>query len=420
MVTGFRSKPHRNALSSKELLDINVDPYAYFLTSVDEKRYREALQQRGLQPQGSPDRGHAFEVVKHTVKSSLKTFRTSSTTTWENSLIGYAGNELNSIHTGNHVTLPSFGSDGLANFARQAYARSAPTAVVFDAANFLGELREGLPRLILGSLKDRSGLFRTLGGEYLNIEFGWKPFIRDLQNAGLALERATRQLAQQGQRVHRSYSVPTIETFLDTYTPSALSTDVRNGMNFPNGMIPSGFSLPKEVMGFPTPLSGTISSATFNSRYAYKRKTVDRWFEGEFSSFYPLGFDPNDYFSRLNVLVNTKLTPETLWNLAPWSWLVDWNLRIGDSIRSNQLRANDLLVMHYGYAMERTVYTTGHAVGSPQNSAGSSLPPVSGMVVTTERKRRIRANPYGFGIGGASALTGSQLAILGALGLTKL
>jgi hypothetical protein len=172
----------------------------------------------------------------------------------------------------------------------------------------------------------------------------------------------------------------------------------------------------------------TVATSTTGGTASYnlvKTSTSKRWFEGEFSLFYPLKFDPESYLSRLDVLVNTKLTPRTLWELAPWSWLVDWNLRIGDTIKANELAANDNLIMHYGYAMEKTVYTTGlswHQTSSPNVSGRiwNNFPNRGGYFATTTYKRRLRANPYGFQAGGQSALTGHQLGILGALGLTKL
>jgi len=401
-------------------LDATVDPYAYFLTSTDEKRYHEALKARGLPSMGMPDIGHPFESIRHTIESPILSSRRGVSHVWDGCLIGYAGNELDSIHGGNHTKLPTFiSSGGLDTFARQAYSRVAPTSVVFDAANFLGELHERLPSISFHAIKDSVRSFKGLGADYLNLAFGWSPFITEFMNAARALGRATQELSQQGVRVHRSYSVPMETTFADTKAPSNLSTDLRNGFYVPTGFLPSLFPVPKEIQGFNTPWSGDVTAASYNQRYAFKRRTRRMWFEGEFSSFYPLNFDPSSYFDRLNVLVNTKVTPEVLWNLTPWTWLADWTLRIGDNIRANQLRANDLLIMHYGYAMEETVYTTGSSYGLPVNGFNQSDPKTATMIATTTRKRRIRANPYGFGVGGASALTADQLAILGALALTK-
>jgi hypothetical protein len=201
---------------------------------------------------------------------------------------------------------------------------------------------------------------------------------------------------------------------------SSFAADMRAGLGQVSDFIPSGFPIPAKVKGYPTPLGATVSAAAeYQTRWAQKSFEQVRWFEGLFTSFYPLGFDPSNYFEKLNILVNTKVTPEVLWNLTPWTWLVDWTLRVGDSIRANQLRANDLLIMHYGYAMETSIYTTESSFSNPTNSGITNFPSQMGMRVTTTRKRRIRANPYGFGIGGAGALSAPQLAILGALGLTK-
>ncbi len=421
LVTSFRTRPHPRAVARQELLAINVDPYAYFLDSISRRRYHDALSKRGLSPHGAADNGHPFEMIRHTVKSQLLDFRLASTN-YFNGFGGYAGNELNSIHDGNHSVIPNFGSDGLGTFAQQAYNRVAPTAVVFDAANFLGELREGLPRLALQTLKGSSGFFRGLGADYLNVEFGWKPFIRDLQNAGRALFDATNQLSGKGERVHRRYSVPATETMGVSGAVSSLAWDVRAGNTpYPSGWFSSSFPLPSQIAGVSAPYTTFVTAHNYANKSAWKRRRQERWFEGEFTSFFPLRFDPSNYFDRFNALVNLSITPETLWNLAPWSWLVDWNLRIGESISANIAAGNNLLVMHYGYAMEKTVFETGSFASLPANSPpGTVMPSKMANYTKTTRMRRIRANPYGFTSGGAAALSVSQIAILAALGLTKI
>lgn len=146
-----------------------------------------------------------------------------------------------------------------------------------------------------------------------------------------------------------------------------------------------------------------------------------RWFEGEFSFFFPLGFDPESYLERANVLFKMELTPRTLWELAPWSWMIDWFLHIEDSIASNEIAANDHLIMHYGYAMETTSYKTEISWRRTSGSSNgfSNVPSFGKLINETVHKRRIRANPYGFQVNPTGSLTGSQLNILGALGLSK-
>jgi hypothetical protein len=147
-----------------------------------------------------------------------------------------------------------------------------------------------------------------------------------------------------------------------------------------------------------------------------------RRFEGEFSFFLPLTFDPDSYLSRLDVLTNLDMTAEVLWELAPWSWLVDWFLHLQDSIASNLLAANDRLIMHYGYAFEKTVYETElnwRRTGSTASSIWFGIPSSGRYTATTTYKRRLRANPFGFQVGPDGSLSGNQMSILGALALTK-
>lgn len=319
LVTSYRTKAHPKAVSNRLLLDASVDPYAWFLSSTDERRYHEALKARGLPSMGRPDLGHPFESIRHTIASHSGTVsRRSVSEVWNGALYGYAGLELDSIHNGNHTQIPTFiSSGGLDTFARQAYARTAPTSVVFDAANFLGELHERLPSIDFQTFRTSVRSFKGLGGDYLNAAFGWVPFITEFMNAAKALGRATQQLTQQGVRVHRSFSVPMETTFADTKSPGSLSIDLRNGFGVPTGFLPSLFPVPSQIQGFNTPINGDVTAASYNQRYAFKRRTREMWFEGEFSSFYPLDFDPESYLSRLNVLVNLKVTPEVLWNLTP-------------------------------------------------------------------------------------------------------
>jgi hypothetical protein len=422
-VMSFRARPHVMARTFSEVPDITADPYAYFLDSTSQKKYHDRLNERGLQPEGDPDRGHAFELKRHTIAGKLHSveyqdlwFGTSAQ--WTNAFIWPRPNSasnLNDVHSGDIIIPAPYIESGLDAFAQQAYSRVAPSSVIFDAATFLGELREGLPRLTSDFLKRNIGSFKGLGSDYLNVEFGWKPFIRDIQNAAKALLGATNVLASQGKRVHRTYGLPA--------TSHADATSFSGTNTIMAGKY-------RGILGYSDPEWGTsdLSSQTgYGSSAATHAKTRSskRWFEGEFSTFYPLGFDPNDFFQRLNALIDVKIDPETLWELAPWSWLVDWNLRIGDSIAANQMAANDLLIMHYGYAMETAVYTTEvswRLTGSPNGTyhAWSGGPLGGRYFASTTYKRRLRANPYGFKVGGQSSLTGGQAAILGALGLTKL
>jgi hypothetical protein len=78
---------------------------------------------------------------------------------------------------------------------------------------------------------------------------------------------------------------------------------------------------------------------------------------------------------------------------------------------------NDGLVMHYGYMMrERTVTKVVTSQGAKMKINGRELN--LRQTFTTTVKTRTKASPFGFGLT-FDSFSGRQLAILGALGLTR-
>ncbi len=441
----YRSRPHADSLTSSEVLDVTADPYAYFLETTSERKYQARLAERGLPSRGAPDRGHSFELSKHIVRlpQHSTTFTSTSSSgpptvrVHKNACVlpgvpsGQYYDPLWNVHQGGLSVPAPYKGSGLDQFAQQAYNKLAPTSVEFDAAQFLGELREGLPKFsseaIKSTIRDMKisrNSVASAGSDYLNSAFGWKPFISDLQNAAKALYDATQMLANQGKRVHRSLSLPPTTSAGEVFLRGSALNLQHGGLN---GLLDS-----KGYQALGGPMTGSYSAQIGKADLDYmKVSSSRRWFEGEFTSFFPLGFDPSNFFDRFNQLVKVNPTPSTLWQLAPWSWLVDWFLHVEDTIAANEKVANDLLVMHYGYAMETTVYKTAVTWSNAQtlnyNYSGGyysrwseSLPAAGQAYAETVYKKRLRANPYGFRIGGSQSLTGGQIAILGALGLTRL
>lgn len=439
LMTGWRARPSKKAYYATEVADIAFDPYAYFLEQGSKARYQALLAQRPyLAAKGEPDRGHAFSLCKYTLDMQSSNPERRYQSYWDSSYQRFKINnpvfapsisELG-VTTDNPLAKRSLPSSNLDQFAQNAYLRSAPTATRFDAGQFLGELREGLPSLGLASLRaiSRSGMkdwkeasrdiASSYGSDTLNIQFGWKPLLNDLVKLGSALRDATAQLSGNGERKHRRYGTPENVTSYEKRSSSPVQLYNYLG------------SVGNREVAFGLPSNSGFGIGPAGQYYFLRTSSRVQWFEGEFTNFFKLGFDPESYWDKLEVLLDPRITVKTLWELAPWSWLVDWYLRIGDSIAANELNANDKLVMHYGYAMERTILRdlisitySETTTPPPVGQAGyywAGLPATQTYVATTEYKRRIRANPFGFRIGGTAALTADQLGILGALGLTKL
>jgi len=151
------------------------------------------------------------------------------------------------------------------------------------------------------------------------------------------------------------------------------------------------------------------------------------WFSGAYRVYMPPDMEP---VSRLRSVVDhlrwdygVELNISTMWNLAPWSWLIDWELNLGDLITNLSKWSSDALLLQYGYVMENTKSTY---IVSPQsgqrweNALGAQEPntTLAGMGIRVHRKRRIRATPYGFGLT-YGELSANQKAILAAIGITR-
>jgi len=145
-----------------------------------------------------------------------------------------------------------------------------------------------------------------------------------------------------------------------------------------------------------------------------------RWFSGAFTYHLPSGYDSRDGMARKALfakqVLGVRLTPETLWNLAPWSWAVDWFTNAGDVLHNLSHWQSNGLVMRYGYIMETISVKHTYTYEPPAGyTGGKVVPPL--VLVTTVKTRR-KANPFGFGLtwDGLSPL---QKAIAVAVGLSR-
>lgn len=288
------------------------------------------------------------------------------------------------------------------------YGRMAPVVGEFSLSTFLGELREGLPKLI-PSIISRAHFARAAGNDYLNVEFGWKPLLDDLRKIAEILLSASYGLYKPLGAYHRRRELQPVKTFS--------RTDVSNSLGFQMwGNYLSGLNL--------IPSSITPTQATRFDIWGQHivKSELTRWYEGEFTYIPKASFDPKNYFDRLETLLDPELTPSALWELTPWSWLTDWFFQIGGAISAMEAGMSNRILSSYFYAMEEYKSSTELLVTSWRVRSGSSpnLPIRYSQKSTLHTKRRIRGNPFGFTGTSQSPLSVEQSAILGALGLKKI
>jgi len=364
--------------------------------------------QNGFQLASKYDRGHPFVTEKKSIGLTHKEWFLKAS---QPSYAWYRG-PLVPMLPGNQadrfMTLPSWDSKLM---GARAIRATIPTSPHANLAQFLGELHEGLPSLIGASLlKQRASVARSAGSEFLNVEFGWIPLLSDLRSFIGALSKASK-VFQDGARnsggvIRRRHS---FESQVSTFDPQIV---YQAGLvRVFTGGRPSG----NGYSGWTNVNSDYLGPITSN-----RLVTQKFWFAGAYSYY----LDPgktllgrlNRYEQLSNQLLGTRLTPSVLWELAPWSWLVDWVFDIGTAVSNASALANDSLVLRYGYLMRHTVAQDIYT--SPMSVFRDGGDGVFGISFRTERKERVRATPYGFGLD-PSSFTARQWAILGALGLSR-
>jgi hypothetical protein len=283
------------------------------------------------------------------------------------------------------------------------WKRARPGNPAVEAGQWLAELRS-LPTLPLRAFA-RMGFFRALGSEYLNYNFGWKPFVQDLikmYEVYQTLDKRLKELVQNnGKGVRRRRKVS------DTTETSSTTVGGANWSAF---------------WPYPANITGMQYQSTLTTQTVTKEKI---WFAGRFRYYVPdIGSD--QWTSRATrALFGLNPTPSLLWEVLPWSWLIDYFANVGDVVSNMSSNAVDNLTADYAYVMRtKTVTTTYTAAGTISGSPLSGLVKASGgfFDATTQQmlqtKSRARATPYGFGVT-LGSLSGYQLSILGALGASR-
>jgi hypothetical protein len=356
-------------------------------------------------PQSKYDTGHTFDTTVQFLESGgdVSLHDVTSGARYIGPLFSDRSLHQQSTYPGTPATV------SLGYYGPAAIKRCAPTSPHVSLSTALVELkREGLPSLPgLNLLKDKVAHFRELGGEYLNLEFGWKPIASDVQ-ATIEAVRASGKMLEQFQRdsgklVRRKTVFPEIRT-----------TEIRSQPAMGRLYAPPGWSSTVFRNQF-------VNSSVTGTLYESTETVTRTWFSGAFTYFVQKDNDVLNQFrqfeAKVNHLYGLRITPDVLWNLAPWSWLSDWYVNIGDNIANASALANDGLVMKYGYLMQETTSTHRAQVSGPELKNGSGR---GGWTTTfvTRRKVRTKATPYGFGSNPAS-FTSRQWAILSALGFAR-
>lgn len=391
--TSFRSGPQYEKSSGDAVVDAAVGK-----TGLSARRSVQTVLRAEVQ--GRYDQGHEFSTSRTTYHSEPTwTLRT------VNGGVAYTYDGVIRPSLTVHSVVPvltGITSAEQSALGRDLISKTIPTAPEANLATMLGELRERLPSLI-GLQTYRRGLgSQTSGSEYLNVEFGLLPLGRDigLLAAGVVnAAKAARQMQRDSGRVvrRRRSLQPVVET--QELAPFAANPSIGGGGNV------------TRTLGFHATSYGPVLTTDV------KRRVVK--FSGAYSYYLE---ESQQFLDRLqayeqmaNHLLGSRITPEVVWNLTPWSWLFDWFSDAGTFMTNVSALSKDSLVLRYGYLMVDESITRTRTQRVTPRVGGDFW---TRTEISVRQKTRKKATPYGFDVS-LEALSPRQWAILGALGMSR-
>lgn len=236
------------------------------------------------------------------------------------------------------------------------------------------------------------------GSAYLGYQFGIAPFVKDLTDLAKGLLNFDKNIQQlvrdNGRGVRRKGRVSLNTTVSEAVTKSS-----------------SGLVTPALSTGFWGP----------SERHVKTTQELEFWFSGRFRydidpRRHGWSVIPDRERYRLNrILYGIDPTDvHLIYQLMPWSWLIDWIVPIGPMIDNLVNDREDNLTADYAYIMGKSTTTVdrivrGTMVGKPFTASET-------VIQTT--KQRAKATPYGFGLS-FTGFSPKQLAILAALGVSR-
>lgn len=286
-------------------------------------------------------------------------------------------------------------------YGATGWNRFAPGNPTADLGVFVGEIRD-VPRMLLdtarffqnawkaigGTLKKPS---KALAGHWLSLQFGWLPFVNDLRR----FYKTYRNLESQIQRIktrngqwHRVGG-----TVLNQVDEVTMGTSATLTAHWP---CPTSHFLANPAI-----------SGSHTARYVLSQRV---WFEGAFRYWIPDIDSPQWRYRAIAELYGAMPNPALIWELTPFSWLVDWVSNVGDVLANLDTGYAQNLTARYAYSMKEYLL---------QGEVESTLALKAGILYGLWKfpvswKTRVGASRFGFGLTDAD-FSARQWAILAAI-----
>lgn len=348
----------------------------------------------------------------------------------KNSGMAYRGGFIASHIPGGISHAPSTSASNVNNAINRSWARGAeawnrlrPDKPRFDALQALAELKD-LPGMYKAAVRDVKSALRhkypekykgkrpsNLAEHYLAMQFGWIPLQRDIQKfvkEQLRLDAELQRIIKQAGRPQRR------RVNLQSHEGARHTTQT---------MSASGGS-GHVVRTSPVLVTQCYTDGNLKKAHMSTTQTVEHitWAAGAFRYLLPPGPRTRKWKRALKrKIMGLRVSPSLMYELVPWSWLVDYFTDVGQFTKAISPGFADRLICDSAYicTTSRWTYVTEASLGVWTSSSNDSKSVQMSTVNIAVRKVRVHASPFGFGVK-QSDLNPKQVSILGALGYSKL
>ena len=238
---------------------------------------------------------------------------------------------------------------------------------------------------------------KQISEAWLNANFGWLPFLNDIRNFANAVKDLDKRLKQlkkdNGKWVYRGgpvHSTSNVEVLEDSSSW---------------GFFPGYYIYLADRTG-----------ATSSRRFVTRTEKQDIWFTARFKYHVPDSSGFRWKASAYAMLFGLTPSPSMVWELTPWSWLIDWCSNAGEIVEYISSITTQDLVAKYAYIMGKTLKRVDY-FGQANYYGGKVV--TGNWYAQYERKQRVPASEFGFDLTSID-FSARQWSILTALGLSRL
>lgn len=256
-----------------------------------------------------------------------------------------------------------------------------------------------------GGLNTGNRLLNVVSQEWLNANFGWLPFLRSVYDLSQIIGNFS-NFVKKFTKLNGTSFRRRVSLVNDEPTTNVLSK-VQLAVNS------TSYAIPCFPQSFPSSYFSSPPHYELSEETRLRQWGVGKW------TFYRPEFDEHDpnYYSEWNkvrqalTLSGLRITPSSLYNVIPWTWLLSWVTNVGDYVDELTDIWFDQIVNHYCFAMQAKEVSRRLTISLPLHDGLLNL---TWSRVIASKQRSKASSPFGFDLD-VSNLSLRQLSILGAI-----